>query len=79
MPSLPSVAIAGATGNVGAKIAAVFLRPEFRDKFQDVIILTRSTTSMMAQQLASSGASLRVYSEQHLAGVLSDVNVLVNA
>lgn len=76
---LPTVAIAGATGNVGAKIAAVFLRPEFRRRFRDVVLLTRSTTSVAAQVVASGGATLRAYDEDHLAAVLKDVDVVVNA
>jgi putative NADH-flavin reductase len=77
--ALPTVAIAGATGNVGAKIAAVFLRPAFRPRFRDVVLLTRSTTSVAAQVIANGGATLRVYDEENLAAVLEDVDVVVNA
>jgi len=76
--ALPSVAIAGATGNVGAKFASVFLRPEFRQRFRDVVILSRSSTSEAAQKLAASGASLRTYNEDNLAPALKDVDVVIN-
>ena len=79
MSILPSVAIAGATGNVGAKFALVFLRPEFRRRFREVVILSRSKTSEAAQKLAASGGSLRTYDEANLADVLKDVDVVVNA
>ncbi len=45
MSSRPTVAIAGATGNLGAKIAAGFLTPPFRAAFRDVIVLARSRSA----------------------------------
>ncbi len=79
MSSLPSVAIAGATGNVGAKVAAEFLKPEFRARYKQVIILSRSSASETARRLGDLGATIRVYEEEALAAVLSDVDILVNA
>lgn len=78
MDSLPTVAIAGATGNLGGKIANALLLPQFRARFRDVIVLARSE-SPSAERLVSLGARLRVYSEDDVAAALRGVDVLINA
>lgn len=78
MSSRPTVAIAGATGNLGAKIAAGFLTPPFRAAFRDVIVLARSR-SANAETLVSQGATLRLYTEDSLSEALAGVDVLINA
>ena len=78
MASLPTVAIAGATGNLGAKIADAFLLPQFRARFRDVVVLARAA-SPRTERLVSLGAQLRVYSEDDVAASLQGVDVLINA
>ncbi|KIL83644.1 hypothetical protein FAVG1_13127 [Fusarium avenaceum] len=73
----PTVAIAGASGNLGRKIAQAFLLPHFRRRFHDVIILARSE-SPETQELVSLGARLRHYSVEKLETALQDVDVLIN-
>ncbi|KAM0328014.1 hypothetical protein ACHAQA_005413 [Verticillium albo-atrum] len=72
-----TVAIAGATGNLGAKVANAFLLPKLRVRFRDVIVLARSE-SPRTQELVSQGAKLRLYSEENLETALQDVDVLIN-
>ena len=79
MSSLPTIAIAGATGNLGAKIASVFLRPEFRSRFQDIVLLSRSAHAPAAQALVDAGGILRTYDERNLQASLQDVTVVINA
>ncbi|KAF4975975.1 hypothetical protein FZEAL_7302 [Fusarium zealandicum] len=78
MSALPTVAIAGATGNLGAKVAEGFLQRPFRDSFLDVIVLARSR-SPKAEELVERGASLRLYAEDNLGEALAGVDVLINA
>ncbi|KAM4056965.1 nmrA-like family protein [Hirsutella rhossiliensis] len=77
MSSPPTVAIAGASGNLGASMAQVFLEPAFRARFTDVIVLARGNSAKI-QQLVSKGARLRQYSEDKLEEALEGVDVLVN-
>ncbi|KAM0283566.1 hypothetical protein ACHAQK_003695 [Fusarium lateritium] len=77
MPALPTVAIAGATGNLGAKVTEGFLQPPFRDRFSDVIVLARNR-SPNAENLAKQGATLRLYAEDNLGEALVGVDVLIN-
>ncbi|KAF5664529.1 isoflavone reductase family [Fusarium denticulatum] len=77
MSRLPTVAIAGATGNLGAKVAEGFLQQPFRDRFHDIIILARSRSSK-AENLIERGASLRLYTEENLEEALAGVDVLIN-
>ncbi|KAH7399695.1 hypothetical protein BKA66DRAFT_452386 [Pyrenochaeta sp. MPI-SDFR-AT-0127] len=71
------VAIAGATGSLGLIVAKVFLLPQFRTRFHDVIVLARSE-SPKTEELISLGAKLRLYSEDTLETVLRDVDAVVN-
>lgn len=71
------VAIAGATGNLGLMVAKVFLLPQFRTRFHDVIVLARSE-SPQTRELVSLGAKLRLYSEENLETALRDVDAVVN-
>ncbi|KAF4972236.1 hypothetical protein FSARC_1133 [Fusarium sarcochroum] len=74
---LDRYAIAGATGNLGAKVTEGFLQPSFRDRFSDVILLARSR-SPNAEKLVQHGASLRLYAENNLGEALTGVDVLIN-
>ncbi|KAJ4152729.1 hypothetical protein LMH87_009252 [Akanthomyces muscarius] len=78
MSARPTVAIAGATGNLGAKIAEGFLEQQFRERFLDVIVLARSRSSK-AEHLVTQGATLRLYTEDNLKEALTGVDVLINA
>ncbi|KAF4437780.1 isoflavone reductase family [Fusarium acutatum] len=73
----PTVAIAGATGNLGAKVAEGFLQQPFRDRFYDIIVLARSS-SPKAENLVKHGASLRLYTEENLEEALAGIDVLIN-
>ncbi|KAM0345661.1 hypothetical protein ACHAPU_006315 [Fusarium lateritium] len=77
MATLPTVAIAGATGNLGAKVTEGFLQPPFRERFDDVIVLARSR-SPKVEHLIKHGASLRLYAEDNLKEALDGVDVLIN-
>ncbi|KAF5656804.1 isoflavone reductase family [Fusarium heterosporum] len=77
MVTLPTVAIAGATGNLGAKVTGGFLQPPFRERFHDVIVLARSQ-SPKTEELVKRGASLRLYAEDNLKEALYGVDVLIN-
>lgn len=78
MSQLPTVAIAGATGNLGAKIAEGFLEQPFRDRFLDIIVLARARSDK-AEHLMNQGATLRLYTEDNLKEALTGVDVLINA
>lgn len=78
MTALPTVAIAGATGNLGHHVAQAFLSSTFRRSFQDIIILTRSE-SKQSSDYASAGAKIRKYSEDDLVPVLEGVDILISA
>lgn len=75
--ALRTVAIAGATGNLGSHVARAFLSPEYRTRFQDVVVLSRAE-SKAAAELAAAGAKLRVYDEDNLAQSLQGVDVLIS-
>jgi NAD dependent epimerase/dehydratase family enzyme len=77
MTNLPSLAIAGATGNLGFKVTKSILLPEFRSRFSDVFVLSRSDSDK-AQELVRAGAKLRLYSEDDLASALDGIDVLIN-
>ncbi|TVY67177.1 Isoflavone reductase-like protein TP7 [Fusarium oxysporum f. sp. cubense] len=77
MSVLPTVAIAGATGNLGVKVTEGFLQQPFRDRFHDIIVLARSR-SPKAENLVKHGASLRLYAEENLQEALTGVDVLIN-
>jgi hypothetical protein len=73
----PTVAIAGAAGNLGNKLTRSFLRPEFRSRFQDVLVLSR-TESQAIRDLVALGAKSRLYNETEIEKALHGVDVLVN-
>ncbi|KAK8927899.1 hypothetical protein H634G_05532 [Metarhizium anisopliae BRIP 53293] len=75
--ALRTVAIAGATGNLGTHVARAFLSPQCRTKFQDIVVLARAE-SKAAAELAAAGAKLRVYDEDNLAQSLQGVDVLIS-
>lgn len=80
--SLPTVAIAGATGSAGKPITSAFLSLEFRSKFKNVILLTRQTSSKDRQdklRIPTKGAVIREYSEDKLTEALDGVDIVVNA
>jgi uncharacterized protein YbjT (DUF2867 family) len=75
--SLPTVAVAGGTGNLGSKIVRELLSPSQRPRFREVIVLARAD-SKLTQEFESLGASVRVYSEDSLEMSLAEVDVLIN-
>ncbi|KHN97510.1 isoflavone reductase family protein [Metarhizium album ARSEF 1941] len=75
--TLRTVAIAGATGNLGGKVTRAFLRPENGARFRDVVALVRAESNATAG-LAAAGAKLRVYDEDNLAESLQGVDVLIS-
>lgn len=77
MAELPVVAIAGATGNLGHEIAKAFLLPEWRERFQKIIILVRKE-SQQTRDLHAAGTEVRIYDEENLAKSLQRVDVLIN-
>lgn len=77
MTSLPTLAIAGATGHLGYHVTKSILMPEFKARFKEVFILSRSDSDK-AQELVRAGAKLRLYSEEDLPSALDGVDVLVN-
>ncbi|RGP78960.1 isoflavone reductase family [Fusarium longipes] len=77
MSILPTVAIAGASGNLGAKVTEAFLQPPFRDKFSDIVVLARNRSAKI-DNLIEHGASLRLYAEDNLREALARVDVLIN-
>ena len=78
MTSLPTVAIVGATGNLGYHIVQAFLSSTFRRSFQEIIVLVRSE-SKQSSDYASAGAKVRKYSEEDLVSALEGVEILINA
>ncbi|KAK6532312.1 hypothetical protein TWF281_006502 [Arthrobotrys megalospora] len=81
MEKLPVVAVAGGTGVLGKEIVRGLLDPQFRGKYQDVILLTRNATSPDALDWTSKGATVMEYSadnDQSIVTALVGVDVLVN-
>ncbi|XHG05763.1 hypothetical protein AWENTII_008976 [Aspergillus wentii] len=74
----PTVAIAGASGNLGKKLTRAFFLPAFKSRFQDIILLSR-TESPKLQEFTAQGAKIRIYNKDSLAETLSGVDVLINA
>ena len=72
---LPTVAVAGGTGNLGSKIVRELLNQ--RSRFQDVIVLARGA-SKATGAFESQGAQVRIYSEEKLESSLEGVDVLIN-
>lgn len=74
----PTIAIAGATGLVGKHITNALLQA-FKQKFQDVILLSRKASSPELDEWAQGGAMIRVYDEKHLSKSLEGIDILINA
>ena len=77
--SLPSVAIAGATGRIGKYITAAYLSPQFRSEYDKVVLLSRSESSPQLDEWKSQGATIRKYSPDNIASTLRDIDIVVNA
>lgn len=77
MTSLPTVAIAGASGSLGARVARAFLEPAFRARFAGVVVLARNNSAKV-QELVGKGAELRQYAEDKLDEALAGIDVLFN-
>lgn len=81
MGKLPVVAVAGGTGVLGKEIVRALLDPQFRGKYQDVILLTRNANSPSALEGISKGAIVREYStdnERAITNALAGVDILIN-
>lgn len=70
--SLPVVAIAGASGRTGKLTVEAFLSPQFRDRYKEVILLSRNSDYKVE------GATVRTYSVDNVEEVLKGVDVVVN-
>jgi uncharacterized protein YbjT (DUF2867 family) len=74
---LPSVAVAGGTGNLGSKIVTQLLASSSLPRFRDLIVLARAESDK-TRRFQSQGATVRVYSEDNLTKALDGVDVLIN-
>ncbi|KAH7369170.1 isoflavone reductase family protein [Plectosphaerella cucumerina] len=74
---LPSVAVAGGTGNLGSKIVTQLLASSSLPRFRDLIVLARAESDK-TRGFQSQGATVRVYSEDNLTKALDGVDVLIN-
>lgn len=78
--SLPTIAIAGASGHLGRHITAAVTSTQFSCYFSKVVLLTRKDPSEFASTSATpSNVVSRQYNEADLTGALHDVNILVDA
>ncbi|KAK6341639.1 hypothetical protein TWF696_008708 [Orbilia brochopaga] len=81
MSSLPVIAIAGGTGTLGKEVVSALLDPQLRSKYQELIILTRSTDAEQLAEWGKQGATVRKYGaedDQSIADALSGVDILIN-
>lgn len=74
--SLPSVALAGASGHLGKHVLSAFLSPTFRSSFSDIIILKRRTASPSTDEVQ--GATIRFYDDDHLDEAMVGIDVVVS-
>ncbi|KAG8939141.1 hypothetical protein FRC03_006521, partial [Tulasnella sp. 419] len=82
MSSLPNIAVAGATGNIGTYIINALLSSTFRPKFGEITALSRSTTSDASKALAARGVkvvAINANDVDNLAEALKGSDVLVDA
>lgn len=76
MTARPAVAIAGATGRLGAHVADAFLSAEFLPSFSNIILLTRRIPDPIPNSWAN--AKVVTYDESNLVEALSGVDVVVS-
>ncbi|GLI75908.1 hypothetical protein PoHVEF18_004174 [Penicillium ochrochloron] len=76
--SRPVVAIAGATGHLGSRVASAFLSSPFNEQFSDVILLSRNESSPESTSKAGGRYTTRKYDEDNLVDALRGVQILVN-
>ena len=78
----PTIAVAGATGDLGTRLTTAFLSPELRGRLEGFVSLTRRQTPT-TEQWKALGAEIRTIDEKSdendLIMALDGVNVLVNA
>lgn len=73
-----TVALAGATGHLGAYISSAFTSAPFRERFNRIVLLGRKRTPQL-DELAQKGAEIRIYGENSsLADKLRDIDVLID-
>ncbi|KAJ5905196.1 uncharacterized protein N7473_002112 [Penicillium subrubescens] len=76
--SRPVVAIAGATGHLGSRVASAFLSSPFNEQFSDVILLSRNKPSPESTPKTGGRYTTRKYDEDNLVDALRGVQILVN-
>jgi uncharacterized protein YbjT (DUF2867 family) len=76
--ALPTVAVAGATGNLGKHIVQGLLSSSYRDKFNKIILLCRTPTEQTSAW-EKDGATIVKYDEESLKDSLEGVDILINA
>lgn len=80
MSDLPTVTIAGGSGALGQHIVSAFLNK--KDRFREILILTRDIKSPLLQEFVQQGAKLVAFNEkdsESLPAVLKDSDIVVNA
>jgi len=80
--SKPTIAIAGCTGALGSQITTTILSPEYRSKYNSIVLFSRKATEQ-TQKWTSQGATHITLgdspSASDLKSALEGVNILVNA
>ncbi|KAJ5662435.1 uncharacterized protein N7477_010051 [Penicillium maclennaniae] len=74
----PVVAVAGATGHLGRRVASAFLSSLFHGQFSEVILLSRQDSSLSSIPDMASKYTIRKYDENNLVDALRGVQILVN-
>ena len=75
----PSIAIAGATGKLGQHIANTVLSVQFRHRFSEVILLSRTEDSAQIQNWrAQPDVTVTTYNEDDLGAAIAHADILVN-
>ncbi|KAF4554489.1 Hypothetical protein D9617_4g002440 [Elsinoe fawcettii] len=74
---MQTLAIAGATGNLGQHLMKVLLSPQVRSRFRDVIVLSRAESDV-TREWSRQGATIALWTEDNIKQILSAVGILVN-
>jgi hypothetical protein len=74
----PTIAIAGATGNLGKDVTNAFLEPTTLSKFAAIVLLSRKRSSPVLDAWKDKGAKIVVCAEDDIEEALRGVDMLVN-